>query len=193
MKELKPRKERLKLILGCMRGGKTTELARVLSVESVIRKTLVVNHSLDTRYNTDGISTHSGIHKEGVMVSNLNSLLTMEKYIESEVIGIDEGALFGEELYEFITSQLKTTKKSFVIASLVGDTNKNNFGSVHKLLPHADWGIEFFHAICTRCKDGTPACFNISNTTEQIVIGVDIYESVCREHYDEHVSNITKQ
>lgn len=179
-------KYRLELILGPMTGGKTTELGRRMRVKSVYKRTLVVNTKKDVRFGDDGAITHDGHHIKAVRVDSLSDLLETDVYKEAEVVGIDEGQFF-PEINEFIRFQLKKTTKTFIVAALSGDKDMQLFGNVYKLIPCAS-SIDVKRAVCKRCGDGTEASFTaalIPFSGQEKVGGTDIYEAVCREHYDE--------
>ena len=49
----------LKLILGCMNSGKTTEILRIVnSLKHIDEIPIIIKPSLDNRYSNDKISTH---------------------------------------------------------------------------------------------------------------------------------------
>jgi thymidine kinase len=75
------------------------------------------------------------------------------------------------------------TKKVY-IAGLNGDSNKNLFGNLYKLISHAD-EIIFLKALCKICKDGTLAIFSkkmVDNQMQVEIGGVELYYPVCRDH-----------
>jgi len=180
-----PETYRLELIFGAMMGGKSSELIRRLKVKSLYKKILAVNTKKDNRYGDEGIITHDNRVMQAIRVSNLNELLVMSEYVEADVIGIDEGNFF-PEIYDFIVNQLETTGKTFIIAALNGDKDKNPFGTINKLLGHAE-KIDFYPALCKRCGDGTQASFSAALEQfegQEKVGGSTTYEAVCRRHYD---------
>jgi thymidine kinase len=177
---------RLELIFGVMTAGKSTELMRRLKIRSIYKKILAVNTKKDTRYGNSGIVTHDGLTMESVRVGDLNELLDMKEYEDANVVGIDEGNFY-PEIATFIIQQLEVTNKTFIIAGLNGDKDKNFFGTLHELIPHAE-KIEFLKAVCKRCADGTEASFSINLVKfegQEKVGGSDIYEAVCRQHYSQ--------
>lgn len=176
---------RLELIFGVMTGGKSTELMRRLKIRSIYKKTLAVNTTKDTRYGNSGIITHDGLVMESVRVGKLDELLSIPEYIRAQVVGIDEGNFY-PEIATFIVRQLMTTSKTFIVAGLSGDKNKNLFGALHELIPHAE-KIDFLKAVCKRCANGTEASFTIDHVKfegQEKVGGSETYEAVCRKHYD---------
>jgi thymidine kinase len=178
-------KERLELIFGNMKSGKSTELTRRIKIKSLYRKVVLVNTAKDTRYGSEGVITLDGVVTEAIRVDSLYELLTKPEYIEAQFVGIDEGNLF-PEIFDFIVEQLETTTKSFIACGLDGDKNKKFFGTLHQLIPHADTKT-FLNSICRRCGDGSRAPFTIDlvKFEGQVKVGGDgTYESVCRRHYN---------
>lgn len=178
-------KERLELIFGNMKSGKSTELTRRIKIKSLYRKVVLVNSTKDTRYGSEGVITHDKVVTAAIRVDNLYELLEKPEYQQAQFVGIDEGNLF-PEIFDFIVNQLETTKKSFIACGLDGDKNKKFFGTLHELIPHADTKT-FLNSICRRCGDGSRAPFTIDleQFEGQVKVGGDgTYESVCRRHYD---------
>lgn len=190
MQEEVAEKVRLKIIYGSMYAGKTERLMAILRMRTQYQKVLAVNSVLDNRYGTGALISHSGNRFDAVAVKELHELRSKKEYQEAHAIGIDEGAFFGKELAMFIKTELAVTDKYFVVTSLAGDSDKNLFGHVYELIPHADDGIECIYSVCSRCADGTAGVFNYKRSEEdgddeQIDVGAtDKYEAVCRYHYD---------
>lgn len=179
---------RLELILGPMWSGKTSELIRRLRNKSIYKKILAVNTRKDNRYGSDGVITHDGLAMTTrcLRVDSLYELRTMKDYIESEVVGIDEGNFF-PEIEKFVVEELELTSKTFIVAGLNGDKDRQFFGKIHELIPHAE-RIDFLTALCKQCADGTEASFSIELEKfegQEKVGGTGIYEAVCRKHYSQ--------
>ena len=49
----------LKIILGPMFSGKTTELIRIYNKYKLKKKVLVINHKSDSRYGENSVNTHN--------------------------------------------------------------------------------------------------------------------------------------
>jgi thymidine kinase len=95
---------------------------------------------------------------------------------------IEEGQFF-TDLYKYVILWCQT--KRVYIAGLNGDANKQLFGDIHTLIPHAD-EIIFMKALCKTCNDGTPAIFSkkmITNNNLIEVGGSELYSAVCRKHF----------
>ena len=67
---------RIDLITGCMFSGKSTEIIRLINrYKALDKKILIINHSNDTRYQQNSISTHSNINISCFSTDNINSCL----------------------------------------------------------------------------------------------------------------------
>jgi thymidine kinase len=75
--------------------------------------------------------------------------------------------------------------KHVVVSGLDGDSNRNPFGDLIKLIPICDT-VDKLTAYCIKCNDGTlgPFTKKISNSDCIVDIGgIDKYIPVCRNHY----------
>lgn len=177
---------RIDLITGCMFSGKSTEIIRLINrYKALDKKILIINHSNDTRYQQNSISTHSNINISCFSTDNINSVKTDPKYNYkvADVIVIEEGQFFNN-LYEFALEAADNDSKIIIIAGLDGDSNREEFGDILKLIPKCD-SITKLHAMCSICKDGTLAPFTkrIVKNENQVLVGVNEFIPVCRRHY----------
>ena len=176
----------LEIILGCMFSGKTSKLIEIYK-ECVFCNisVCVINHSFDTRYGNKILSTHDNIAIPCIQVSNLKDLLHSEEINNADVILINEAQFF-QNLKGFIFGLLEKNKKIY-IAGLDGDFQKNKFGEILDLIPHADSVVKLT-ALCGKCKDGTKAIFSLRLADDicQTLVGVDNYIPVCRKCYLEN-------
>lgn len=195
-----------------MQGGKTTEILRLLTGETFAKqKPLYINHSLDTR-STAPFSTHNPLYKVAHLkgISSLSVSLLKDVpddiYNKYDVIGIDEAQFF--EDIEHVIHLVDVLKKRVYVCGLNGDYQRKVFGSIYKLIPHAD-DIRFLKDVwCVHCanpptegtmppkkrakanKDIQPkmtrALFShrITDTSgSQIEVGASNYIPLCRECY----------
>jgi len=191
----------LKLIIGPMFSGKSTKLIELIrKYKTIGYKILTIKNSLDTRYsNVSQIISHNKDSEPCLSITYLNDIFTnivfKKKYDESQVIFIEEAQFF-TYLDEFVTRALDDKKTIFVVG-LNGDSNQNNFGEIHKLLPKCN-DIELLKAYCKVCNDETPAEFSkrIIKTNNQVYVGNDNeYMPVCRKHLseiDEQIINLSQ-
>jgi thymidine kinase len=175
----------LELIIGPMYAGKSTELIRIINRYKCLNKNvIVINHSLNNRYNTNGLSTHNNEKFEKcIVVDELNNI-DKKLFNETDVIIIEELQFF-KNAYETIIDWCDNHNKSVIAAGLDGDYMRNPFGDVLKLIPHAE-KITKLSALCKKCGDGTLAHFSkriIQNNDTTLVGSDNIYEAVCRFHY----------
>ena len=186
---------KLELIIGPMFSGKSTELVkRVHSLQENEKDFLVIKPSIDTRYENKyknrELITHN---KESVNCIVLERLSELENYIIeiTNTIVIDEGQFFCD-LKETVLFWLANYKINIIIAGLDGDYQRNPIGKILDLIPHSDKCIKLT-ARCVECNVMTPAPFTrrTIQSNEQILIGgSDIYEPVCRMHYQTKTDNI---
>ena len=178
----------LELIIGPMYAGKSTELIKKIKMYEILeKKIIIVNHVLNNRYGTKGISTHDQTKFDNSI--NIEKLAELEDYyfdifVDAEIIIIEELQFF-YDAFSKITQWLDKYDKKFIAAGLISDYEKKPFGDVLSLIPHAEEIIKL-NALCKRCKDGTKACFTkrTVNNDNTIVVGSnECYEAVCRKHY----------
>jgi len=180
----------IKLYIGCMYSGKTTELIRecnrCLSIE---QRVLCINYAFDNRYGEDQfIYSHDKAKTSCIKAVKLEEV--EETYINNtDVILINEGQFFSD-LKQYVLKWCEQFNKDIVVSGLNGDFMRNTFGQLHELIPLAD-DVIFMSAFCVKCKDRTPGTFTwrLSNETEQVVIGNTNYIPVCRKHYLELSQN----
>jgi thymidine kinase len=203
----------LHIIMGPMFSSKSSELIRQVEKYTACDiQVCVVNHELDTRYNTtsmsehhfSGICTHDGRKQRGIQTSNLSELFEIHQYQNAKVVCIDEGNFF-KNLYRDVLLMVERDHKVVYVAGLNGTYERKEFGELSHLLPIAD-SITMLQSICVDCNDGkTPAIFTklrtdtklkstiddpadlvkeIGNGKVEIQIGgKDKYKPVCRQHF----------
>ena len=180
----------LKIILGPMFSGKSTELIKhIRNLKVIDIPIIVIKPKIDDRYEKYYICSHNKEKEECILVDNIFDIIYDESYINSKYVIIEE-AQFIKNLKRFVSQELKN--KSFIIAGLDGDYKRESFGEILELIPLADDVIKL-KALCKICNDGTPGIFTkkIINNSEQILIGSnDTYIPTCREHYELDIESI---
>ena len=169
----------LKIVMGNMFSGKTTELIRILKRYSVIGKSIIViNSSKDVRSPDDVLKTHDDVKFNCIKTNNLMNI----DLSNSEVIAIDEAQFF-TNLKEFCEKTLELGK-IIILVGLDGDYLQRKFGEILECVPLAD-EVTKLSAICMCCMDGTPGPFTkriINNNQLELIGGNDMYQAVCRKH-----------
>jgi len=174
------------MIIGPMFSGKTTHLIEIIN-QNKCMKSLSINYIKNNRYGTNENITHTGIPIKTtykVMTEKLNDIILNEEFLyykNSELIIIDE-CQFYSDIYSFVLNAVENDNKHVICAGLNGDSNRNLFGDLFKLIPYVD-EIKFLKAIC---KCGGDAIFSkrIVSSQNQVLIGEkDLYTTVCRKCY----------
>ena len=176
----------LGLFIGSMFSGKTSKLTELHRKYTFIGKQVVtINFAGDTRYSADGMVSHDGIKIPCIMSDCIRK--TIDEHTDeigsADVILINEGQFF-EDIYDSVVYLVETRNKRVYVAGLDGDFKREKFGKLLDLIPKCNEVVKL-HAICAKCRDGTPAIFSMRITAEsdQVVIGTDNYMAVCRSCY----------
>ena len=173
----------LELIVGCMFSGKSTEIVRMVDrFKTIDAKYLLVKPQIDNRFSMTMVQTHNHQQRTCEVRRQLLPLFENKKYIDSEYIIIEEAQFF-EDLEPFVLKAVDQDKKYLIVVGLDGDSNRGNFGQIHKLIPLCD-SIRKLKAYCLSCKNGKEAIFSkrIIQEEKQTCIGAaDKYMAVCRE------------
>ena len=97
----------LKLILGCMYSGKTTEILRIVnSLKHIDEVPLIIKPIIDDRYSKDKISTHNKQEYDCLPVNNLYEV----KNITNNYIIIEEAQFF-KDLLLFVIDHVEIKKR----------------------------------------------------------------------------------
>jgi thymidine kinase len=174
----------LELIVGCMFSGKSTEIIRTINrLQMIDSKYMLIKPQIDTRYSPGTmISTHDNLQRKCIVLRNLIQVFDNPDYQKSEHIIIEEAQFF-DDLEPFVIKAVDEDKKRVVVIGLDGDSDRKNFGQIHKLLPLCDT-IRKLKAFCSECKDGTEAIFSkrhVNEGTQTNIGSSDKYKAVCRE------------
>jgi thymidine kinase len=175
----------LELIIGPMYAGKSTELIRRINrFKCLNKKIAIINHISNNRYGSTGLTTHNNeIVDECLILEKLKDI-DNNILLSSDVIIVEELQFF-EDAYDNIIEWCDIYNKTVICAGLDGDFQRNPFGDVLRLIPHAD-KVEKLSALCKRCGNGTSAHFTkkiIEDFNTKLVGSYGIYEAVCRTHF----------
>ena len=175
---------KLELIIGNMFSGKSTELIRRINREkSINKKILVINFSEDNRYSNNSVATHDQLKVNCIKLKKLSDF-NKNLLNQYDSIFIDEGQFF-IDLYSFVLELVDDYKKHVVVSGLDGDSNRNTFGEIIKLIPICDT-VDKLHAYCNKCNNGRIAPFTKKIKEDGNLIdigGSNKYIPVCRYHY----------
>lgn len=173
----------IEVIVGSMFSGKSEELIRRLRRAQIARQAVqIFKPAIDTRYASDHIVSHSEMRIGSSAVASSEELRRLVNPA-TEVIGIDEGQFFDQDL-PAVCDALANAGKRIIVAGLDQDYLGKPFDPMPQLLAIAEF-ITKTHAICMVC--GNPA-----NHTQRLVVSGDrvlvgaqgVYEARCRKCFD---------
>ena len=181
----------LRVVLGPMFAGKTSEIQSVVRRYMCLGKpVLVLTAAIDNRYQSEvtAIVNHDRVAVPAVPVAvdGLRAVLEWPSFAAAVAVIIDEAQFFRGCLVDFALTAVDEFGKHVVVVGLDGDTQREAFGDILKLIPLADV-IEKKTALCRRCGDGTAALFtrglSVGHEGQVSVGGAEQYEPVCRRHF----------
>jgi thymidine kinase len=181
----------IEVIAGSMFSGKSEELIRRLRRAKIARlKVQVFKPEIDVRYSRDHIVSHSEMRHESRVARSAAEILAQVEP-DTQVVGIDEGQFFDDELVE-VANTLAHRGLRVIVAGLDQDYTGKPFEPMPQLLAVAEY-ITKTHAICVRC--GQPANYSqrIVEVEGQVVVGAsDTYEARCRRCFVPHADAPTR-
>ena len=173
----------IEVIVGSMFSGKSEELIRRLRRAQIARqKVQIFKPVIDRRYSDDHIVSHSEMRIESCAVQSSKELLD-HVAAGTEVIGIDEGQFFDQEL-PAVCCTLADQGKRVLVAGLDQDYLGKPFDPMPQLLAIAEY-ITKTLAICMVC--GAPANHTqrLVASSERVLVGAQgTYEARCRRCFD---------
>jgi thymidine kinase len=168
-----------------MFSGKTEELIRrVKRAQIAKQKVQVYKPSVDTRYELEKVTSHSGVHFEAAAVAGSADILsTLEK--DTEVVAIDEAQFFDSSIPQ-VCNELAERGLRVIVAGLDMDFRGEPFGPMPVLMAQAEQ-VDKLQAICQSCGapasrtqrliNGQPASYD----DPVILVGAEeVYEARCR-------------
>jgi thymidine kinase len=182
---LRPTAGWIEVIAGSMFSGKSEELIRRLRRAKIARqKVQVFKPEIDSRYSENHIVSHSEMRHESAAVNGSGDIMDLVQ-ADTEVVGIDEGQFFDNELVA-VVNELARRGLRVIVAGLDQDYTGKPWEPMPQLLAIAEY-ITKTHAICMKC--GQPA--NYSQRTfeseERVAVGAsDRYEARCRHCFVPH-------
>ncbi len=173
----------IEVVVGSMFSGKSEELIRRLRRAQIARQTVQIFKPLiDRRYSDDHIVSHSEMRIESCAVPSSGALLD-EVAPDTEVVGIDEGQFFDQEL-PMICDTLANQGKRVIVAGLDQDYLGKPFEPMPQLLAIAEY-ITKTHAICMVCGNPANHTQRLVASGDRVLVGAQgLYEARCRRCFD---------
>jgi thymidine kinase len=183
MNPIRPGGGWIEVVAGPMFSGKSEELIRLLRRAAIARQRVqVFKPALDNRFSEEDVVSHSQWRIPCEVVEKADDVL-VRLDPRTEVVGIDEGQFFDDELPRVCT-HLANLGKRVLVAGLDMDYRGLPFGPMAELLAIAE-EVHKIHAICTRC--GAPAAYTqrLTENEERVVVGASgVYEARCRRCHE---------
>ncbi|MGD9146026.1 MAG: thymidine kinase [Anaerolineae bacterium] len=175
----------IEVVCGSMFSGKTEELIRRIRRARIAKQQVqVFKPALDSRYHTQKVSSHNGLHWEAVPVGNAREILDRLSS-DTTVVAVDEAQFFDWEL-SAVCNELAENGLRVILAGLDMDFRGEPFGPMPLLMAEAE-EVTKLQAICVVCGapasrtqrliDGQPAAYD-----DPIILvgGSESYDARCR-------------
>ena len=171
---------KIKLIIGPMFSGKTSELINRYRKYSIAnKKCLLIKYKKDNRYSSDKIVTHDGTNIEAVTCLLLKEI---DYYIDNyDVVCIDEIQFYDDAS----TYCEKWANKGKIVEAcgLNGDYERKPFKVITNLIPLVD-DIIYLKAVCIETgKDASFSFRLVNNKNKELIGGSKEYSAVDRKTY----------
>ena len=173
----------IEVIVGSMFSGKSEELIRRLRRAQIARqKVQIFKPVIDLRFSDDHIVSHSEMRIESCPVPTSRALAERVA-ADTEVVGIDEGQFFDQEL-PAVCDMLANQGKRVIVAGLDQDYLGKPFEPMPQLLAIAEY-ITKTHAICMVCGNPASHTQRLVASGDRVLLGAQgLYEARCRRCFD---------
>ncbi|MBE3134273.1 MAG: thymidine kinase [Acidobacteria bacterium] len=173
----------IEVITGSMFSGKSEELIRRLRRAQIARqKVQIFKPRVDSRFGDTQIVSHSDMR---IGSDNVSSSADLLKDVEpdTEVVGIDEGQFFDQDL-PAVCNALANRGKRVIVAGLDQDYLGKPFEPMPQLLAIAEY-ITKTLAICMVCGGPANHTQRLVASKDRVLLGAQgTYEARCRHCFD---------
>ena len=173
---------KIELIIGPMYSGKTTELLRRSRRYYFSgKKSLLIKHSADSRYDDTNIVTHDTIKCAALKTDLLKKIESSRDFKTVDVICIDEIQFYPDAAE--ICDKWANNGKIIIAAGLISDFKREPFEQVSLLIAKAD-DITHLKAVCTNTGLDAPFTRRISKEKQiKVIGGSDKYIAASRKAF----------
>ncbi len=173
----------IEVITGSMFSGKSEELIRRLRRAQIARQRVqIFKPAFDNRYSEHHIVSHNDMRIPSESVKGSKDLLQFVKP-DTEVIGVDEGQFFDQDL-PAVCNQLADMGKRVIVAGLDQDYLGKPFEPMPQLLAIAEY-ITKTLAICVVCGGPANHTQRLVASSDRVLLGAQgTYEARCRRCFD---------
>src|SRR5437773_4246797 len=175
-----------------MFSGKSEELIRRLRRAQIARqKVQIFKPMVDTRYADDHIVSHSEMRIPSRAVRTSSELLDLVEG-DTEVVGIDEGQFFDQDLPSVVNA-IADRGKRVIVAGLDQDYLGKPFEPMPQLLAIAEY-ITKTLAICMVCGNPANHTQRLVDSGDRVLLGAQgTYEARCRGCFDPNPAPATEK
>jgi thymidine kinase len=168
----------IEVICGSMFSGKTEELIRRLRRAEIAKYAVEIFKPIsDTRYDEKAIVSHDLNSIQSTPVANSESILLLSNNVQ--VVGIDEGQFFDEEL-PTVCVKLAAKGIRVIVAGLDMDYQGQPFGPMPNLMAIAEY-VTKVQAVCVQCGSAASHSYRKVENDQQMMLGEkESYEPRCR-------------
>jgi thymidine kinase len=181
----------IEVIVGGMFSGKTEELIRRLRRSTYAKqKVQVFKPIIDDRYRLEEVCSHNQNTFPSIPIK-VSSQIWEHLQDDTQVIGIDEGQFFDQELVSVVQT-LAERGLRVIIAGLDTDWQAKPFEPMPTLMAIAE-NVTKQHAVCVVCGGTASRTQRTAAGEDQIAVGAsDMYEARCRLHFKPEVVSPTQ-
>lgn len=183
----------LKLYLGPMYSGKTTELIRNYNRFKKYNQ-LIIDYNTEYNYNSlkigdwDELQTtlcnHNSEEIHCIKMINLSNIYKYYDLSDIKYIHINEAQFF-TNLKDIVIQLVEQKNINVYLYGLDGDFKRNTFGELLSLIPFCD-SVTKLKGICNNCDNNSLFSHRICGGSEQFLINdsnEDKYIPLCRKCY----------
>ncbi|MGE0042141.1 MAG: thymidine kinase [Vicinamibacterales bacterium] len=173
----------IEVVVGSMFSGKSEELIRRLRRAQIARQRVqIFKPAVDTRFGEDHIVSHSELR---IPSTPVGSAAELEAAVlpDTEVVGIDEGQFFDQDL-PGVCAALAARGVRVIVAGLDQDYLGKPFEPMPQLLAIAEY-ITKTRAICMVCGNPANHTQRLVASSDRVLLGAQgTYEARCRRCFD---------
>jgi len=177
----------IEVICGSMFSGKTEELIRRLRrAQFAKQKVEIFKPEMDIRYNNEKVVSHNANEIHSTPVPSSATILLLAN--DCDVVGIDEGQFFDDQIVK-VCNDLANTGKRVIVAGLDMDFKGNPFGPMPALMATAEY-VTKVHAVCTRTGNLANYSYRKIKNEKLVMLGeIQEYEPLSRAAYFNAMKN----
>ena len=174
----------LEVVIGPMFSGKSSYALSYVRRQRVIgKRVLVIKPNIDNRYSNEPIIVTHNNETIPCMMWDIQKPICQLSDINYDCFVIEEAQFF-KHLNHFCHDLLVFKHKHLLVVGLDGCANQNKFGEILDVIPLSTSVIKLT-ALCSECKDGTPAPYTkkLEEGGSQVDVGgAEKYLAVCLRH-----------